>query len=166
VFRIPNYCRPHQTPIFPIDRYRQDYTLLQPSRGLNLTLNRPIRRTAAVAGGIIHVSEQMPRRSTTMRLHHSSQQARRKHSQVIWRGYHRHTPGDIHQRHGHNKRHRQLRFRSNMLRTSATCIWVYLLYHLVRGILDRRRRELFVDHCHQRQILCLNFDGQEASNKF
>jgi hypothetical protein len=63
VFRIPNY-RPHQTPIFPTDQYRQDRTLLQPSRVLILTLKRPIRRTAA-AVRIIHVSEQMPQRSTS-----------------------------------------------------------------------------------------------------
>jgi hypothetical protein len=63
VFRIPNY-RPHQTPILPPDRYRPDSTLLQPSRVLILTLNRPIRRTAATAR-IIPVSERMPRRSTS-----------------------------------------------------------------------------------------------------
>jgi hypothetical protein len=60
-------CRPHQTPILPTDRYRQYQTLLQPSRVLNLTLNRPIRRTAAAAAAarVIRISEEMPRRSTS-----------------------------------------------------------------------------------------------------
>lgn len=62
-FRIPNH-RPYQTLILPTDRYRPDQTLLQPSRALNLTLERPIRRTAA-AVPIIHISEQMQRRSTS-----------------------------------------------------------------------------------------------------
>ena len=44
-FRVPNY-RPHQTRILPT-RYRQDQTLLQPSRVSNLTPKRPIRRTVA-----------------------------------------------------------------------------------------------------------------------
>jgi hypothetical protein len=43
---------------------------------------------------------------------------------------------------------------------------MYLLYHLVWEILDRRRPELFVARCHPCQILWLNFDGQEASNEF
>ena len=63
ILRIPQY-RPHQTPILPTDRSRQYQTLLQPSRVLNLTLNRPIRRTAAAAR-VIHISGEMPRRSTS-----------------------------------------------------------------------------------------------------
>ncbi len=63
-FRIPNY-RPHQTPILPADRYRPGRILLQPSHVLNSTLKRRIRRTVPVAWAIIHMSKQMPRRSTS-----------------------------------------------------------------------------------------------------
>src|SRR5258708_435737 len=65
VFRIPNYG-PHQTPPLLTDRYRPYQTLLQLSRMLSLTLNRPIpipHTTAAWA--IIHISEQMPWRCTS-----------------------------------------------------------------------------------------------------
>jgi hypothetical protein len=161
VFRIPNY-RPHQTPILLTDRYRPDQTLLQTLRVLNLTLKWPIRRTAA-AVRIIHISEQMPRRSTSKSFqlttlthvlnfvfsHAVASQLTASTAvtaqtqpgymerydldiwsdgtvsqQVLLSGYHPHTPGAIHQRHGHNKRHRRFRFTSNMLRRCTTCIWV------------------------------------------
>ena len=90
VLRTRNY-RPHQTPILPTGRYRPYQTVLQPLRVSSLTLKWPIHRTVP-AVRVIHISEQMPRRSTSksfqlctlthvlipsivMRLHHSSQQA-------------------------------------------------------------------------------------------
>jgi hypothetical protein len=90
------------------------------------------------------------------------------HEYALLLGYHRRTPGAIHQRHGHGSRYHRFRFTSTMLRTCTTCIWVYLLHHL--WILDRRRHhhhhpEVFVARCHQYRIHCLNLDGQEASNK-
>jgi hypothetical protein len=95
---------------------------------------------------------------------------------VLLTGYHRHTLAGIHQRHGHNKQRRRLRFMSNMLRT---CIRVYLLcrlrhlhrrltqHLLVWDMVIRRRAELFrvLAHCHLRQHLRHNFGGQEASHK-
>lgn len=139
VIRIPN---PHQTPILPTDRYRPDQTLLQPSRVLNLTLRRPIRPMEAAAVGIIHTSEQMPRRSTSKSFqlavlirvlnfvysHAVASQLTASSAvtaqtqpgymeryelnnwpdgtvsqHVLLSGCHRHTPGAIHQHHGHNK---------------------------------------------------------------
>lgn len=82
------------------------------------------------------------------------------HRHALLPAHHRHTPGAIHRPHGHNDRHRRFRFMRNMLRTCTA----HLLHHLW-GLLDRRRRELFVARCLQCQILCLKFDGQEANNK-